>query len=93
MNCSKSSLPLPPKFSSNTPEEYLEKLMAFYKEYHWLIHVLAFNFQTHHEWEKFPVEWRNALMARIEEAGDSWAFAILDLTSEQSDYVIIPKFF
>jgi hypothetical protein len=31
--------------------------------------------------EKIPVEWRNALMARIEEAGDDWAFAILDLTS------------
>lgn len=83
---SKRPFPLPSRF--NTPEEYLECLLTFYKEYHWLIHVLAFNFQTHHEWDNFPLEWRDALMARIEEAGDDWAFAILDLTSEQSDYVM-----
>lgn len=83
----KQPLELPAKYSNDTPEEYLERLMAFYKKYHWLIHVLAFNFVTLHEWENFPIEWREALMQRIEEAGGDWAMAILDLTSESSDYV------
>jgi hypothetical protein len=80
-------LPLPLKYMNDTPEEYLERLMAFYKEYHWLIHVLAFNFVTLREWDNFPFEWREALMQRMEEAGDDWAKEILDLTSETSDYV------
>lgn len=84
---SRTPLPLPSKYSNDTPEQYLERLMSFYKEYHWLIHVLAFNFVTQKEWEKFPLEWREALMKRIEDAGDDWAFAILDLTSTKSDYV------
>lgn len=78
---------LPPKYSNDTPEQYLERLMSFYKEYHWLIHVLAFNVITLREWEKFPLEWRQALMNHMEEAGDNWAMSILDLTSPDSDYV------
>jgi len=83
----RTPLPLPSKYSNDTPEQYLERLMSFYKEYHWLIHVLAFNFVTQKEWEKFPLEWREALMERIEDAGDDWTIAILDLTSVKSDYV------
>ncbi|KAK4515703.1 uncharacterized protein ATC70_010656 [Mucor velutinosus] len=88
---SRTPLPLPSKYSNDTPEQYLERLMSFYNEYHWLIHVLAFNFVTQKEWEKFPLEWREALMKRIEDAGDDWAFAILDLTSTKSDYSIWPE--
>lgn len=87
MLASRIPLPLPPKYRNDTPEQYLERLMSFYKEYHWLIHVLAFNFVTQKEWEKFPQNWREALMKRIEDTGDNWAYAILDLTSEKSDYV------
>lgn len=83
----KEAIELPPKYANDTPEQYLERLIAFYKEYHWLIHVLAFNFITLREWENFPLEWREALMKRIEEAGDEWAMAVLDLTSATSDYV------
>lgn len=78
---------LPCKYADDTPEQYLEKLMNFYKEYHWLIHVLAFNVITLEEWQKFPEEWRVALMKHMEEAGDNWAMSILDLTSLDSDYV------
>ncbi|CEP14918.1 hypothetical protein [Parasitella parasitica] len=91
MLASRIPLPLPLKYSNDTPEQYLEKLMSFYREHHWLIHVLAFNFVTHREWEKFPLDWREALMRRVEEAGDDWAFAILDLTSTNSDYSIWPE--
>jgi hypothetical protein len=84
---SQKPLPLPPKYSNDTPEQYLERLMDFYKEYYWLIHVLAFNFVTLREWENFPLEWRDALMKRMEDAGDDWAIDILDLSSETSDYV------
>ncbi|GAA5815948.1 hypothetical protein MFLAVUS_009467 [Mucor flavus] len=82
---------LPCKHVDDTPEQYLEKLMNFYKEYHWLIHVLAFNVITLEEWQKFPEEWRVALMKHMEEAGDNWAMSILDLTSPDSDYSIWPE--
>ncbi|KAI8376908.1 methyltransferase domain-containing protein [Blakeslea trispora] len=78
--------PLPTRYKDDTPEQYLERLLKFYRDYHWLIHVLAFNFITHQEWEKFPSDWREALMHHMEQAGDNWAFAILELTSESSDY-------
>lgn len=80
-----NSFPLPPKYSNDSPEEYLERLMAFYKEYHWLIHVLAFNFVTLSEWENFPLEWREALTDRMQ--GDNWAMDMLELTLESSDHV------
>lgn len=88
-NIAQEAIELPQKYVNDTPEQYLERLMTFYKEYHWLIHVLAFNFVTLREWENFPVEWRDSLMKRLEEAGDDWAMAVLDLTSETSDYVNI----
>lgn len=88
---STSPLQLPLKYISDTPEQYLERLLAFYKEWHWLIHVLAFNFVTLKEWEHFPLEWREVLMRHMEDAGDDWAMAILDLTSETSDYVRTDK--
>ncbi|OBZ90925.1 Protein RRNAD1 [Choanephora cucurbitarum] len=78
--------PLPTKFKGDTPEQYLERLLDFCKEYHWLIHVLAFNFITHKEWEKFSSDWQDALMNHMQQAGDEWAFAILELTKESSDY-------
>lgn len=83
--------PLPKKYSNDTPEQYLERLMSFYKEYHWLIHVLAFNFVTLDEWENFPLEWRQALTERMQ--GDNWALTMLDLTSETSDHVKRTNFF
>lgn len=82
-----NSFPLPPKYCHDSPEQYLERLMSFYKEYHWLIHVLAFNFVTLSEWENLPLEWRGALEARMQ--CDDWALTMLDLTSETSDYVSI----
>ncbi|KAI7900480.1 methyltransferase domain-containing protein [Cokeromyces recurvatus] len=84
-------LTLPLKYKNDSPEEYLEKLISFYKQYHWLVHVLAFNFITQQEWQKFPLEWREALMHYMEKAGDNWAFSILELTSDKTDYSIWPE--
>lgn len=89
MNNLKTSFQLPPKYQNDTPEEYLERLLSFYKQHHWLIHVLAFNFITLHEWNNFPLEWQTSLDAYLGNAGDNWPYAILDLTKENSDYVII----
>ncbi|KAI9487312.1 MAG: methyltransferase domain-containing protein [Benjaminiella poitrasii] len=96
-SCQKNSmnsripLTLPSKYKDDSPEQYLERLISFYKKYHWLVHVLAFNFITQHEWEKFPCEWREALMNHIEKAGDNWAFSILELTSDDINYSIWPE--
>lgn len=78
---------LPEKYKNRAVREYLDELLNFYDEYFWLIHVLPFNFITHRQWEQFDIQWREAIMAKLEEAGDNWAMAVLDLTTETSDYV------
>lgn len=81
------SIQLPAKYKDKTVVEYLNELLNFYNEYYWLIHVLPFNFITHRQWEQFDVQWRQALMSRLDQAGEDWTSAILDLTLETSDYV------
>ncbi|KAG0760693.1 hypothetical protein G6F16_010383 [Rhizopus arrhizus] len=84
------SIQLPAKYKDKTVVEYLNELLNFYNEYYWLIHVLPFNFITHRQWEQFDVQWRQALMSRLDQAGEDWTSAILDLTLETSDYSIWP---
>lgn len=78
---------LPEKYKNKSVQEYLDDLLEFYNEYFWLIHVLPFNFITHRQWDQFDVEWRNALMSFMEQAGDNWAKALLESILNTNDYV------
>ncbi|KAI9260815.1 methyltransferase domain-containing protein [Sporodiniella umbellata] len=81
---------LPQSHKDKSVKEYLEDLLKFFEENYWLIHLLPFNVFTHRLWENFDISWRDAITSKMEEAGDNWVFAILDLTSETSDYSIWP---
>ncbi|KAG1179940.1 hypothetical protein G6F70_008476 [Rhizopus microsporus] len=82
---------LPEKYKNKSVQEYLDDLLEFYNEYFWLIHVLPFNFITHRQWDQFDVEWRNALMSFMEQAGDNWAKALLESILNTNDYSIWPE--
>ncbi|CEG83145.1 hypothetical protein RMATCC62417_17117 [Rhizopus microsporus] len=82
---------LPEKYKNKSVQAYLDDLLEFYNEYFWLIHVLPFNFITHRQWDQFDVEWRNALMSFMEQAGDNWAKALLESILNTNDYSIWPE--
>ncbi|KAI8878960.1 hypothetical protein K501DRAFT_227564 [Backusella circina FSU 941] len=58
-----------------------------------MVELLAFDFITLDYWKKVDPEWRSALMAYMEDAGDNYAASILDLTSENCDYSNWPDSF
>jgi hypothetical protein len=90
MSAISESIQLPPKYQDQDPKAYLDGLLAFIEEYRWMVEILAFDFITLDYWKRIDPEWRSALMDYMEAAGDDYAAAILDLTSEKCDYVSMP---
>jgi hypothetical protein len=90
MSALNESIQLPPKYQDQDPKAYLDDLLAFVEEYRWMVDILAFDFITLDYWKRIDPEWRSALMDYMEAAGDDYAAAILDLTSDKCDYVSMP---
>lgn len=78
---------LPAKYSHLTPHEYLKTLIAFVKQYDYLINLHIVNFITTDQWQLLDPEWRAALLPADVNNEDDWIQQLINITSGNTENV------